>query len=133
MAVMAAEACLQFHREGKLFSLEHPGNSLARRLTSWVAVALEAEPGVFATRYHACMFSPCQRRKVQILIHNCASLQGLGRVCAEARSCSRTGKPHESWHPKGVPWEGGFVRDGRREGIPSGNSVAATRRPSSRW
>ena len=45
MARMAAENCLEFHRSGKRFSLEHPGNSLARHLSSWKA--LEAEPGVF--------------------------------------------------------------------------------------
>ena len=80
MARMAAERSLQFHRSGKRFSLEHPGNSLARHLDCWKE--LEAEPGVFSTRYHACMFAPCKRRKVQVLIHNVPELdEAMGRAC----------------------------------------------------
>eukprot|EP00435_Cladocopium_sp_Y103_P058671 s40_g20.t1 len=46
MADLSAEQCLQAHRTGKFFSLEHPRNSIARRLNSWEE--LEREPGVFS-------------------------------------------------------------------------------------
>ena len=57
MANLAADRCLEAHRNGRYFSLENPMNSLARHLTTWRR--LEREAGVLTTFYHACMFSPC--------------------------------------------------------------------------
>ena len=55
IADLSAEQCLQAHRAGKSFSLEHPRNSIARRLRTWEA--LESEPGVFSppNTVHACL------------------------------------------------------------------------------
>ena len=80
------------------FTLEHPEGSIARHLKSWKA--LENFPGVKASRYHACMFNPCRRRKRQILIHNVEHLEEfISRVCESERVCSRTGTCHLSWKP----------------------------------
>ena len=99
MADMAARDCLRRHRNGKRFGLEHPEGSIARQLPSWRE--LQEEPGVFCTKYHACMFSPCKRRKRQVLIHNVPELdEGLGLVCHNERCCERTGLAHLSWKPK---------------------------------
>ena len=47
------------------------------------------------------MFSPCKRRKRQILIHNVPELEAeLERVCHSERRCERTGCSHLSWKPK---------------------------------
>ena len=98
IAEMAARECLKSHRAGKWFGLEHPEGSLARFLRSWKQ--LEAEPGVMVTRFHACMFHPCKRRKRQILIHNVEALdQALNRICLGNRKCSRTGSSHLTWNP----------------------------------
>ena len=56
MADMAALNCAKAHSEGKGFGLEHPLNSLARKLPSWKR--LESLPGVQTTEYHTCMFNP---------------------------------------------------------------------------
>lgn len=99
MADMAARDCLRRHRNGKRFGLEHPEGSIARQLPSWRE--LQEEPGVFCAKYHACMFSPCKRRKRQVLIHNVPELdEGLGLVCHNERCCERTGLAHLSWKPK---------------------------------
>ena len=99
MAVMSAEKCIEAHDGGKKFSLEHPGNSLARYLPSWAE--LESREGFFSTEYHTCMFEPCERKKFQRLIHNHLPLdQHIGRRCEGKNICSRTGKPHKDWRPK---------------------------------
>ena len=96
---MAARDCLSRHRQGRVFGLEHPEGSIARSLPSWKE--LQSETGVFCTKYHACMFSPCKRRKRQVLIHNVPELEDeLGLVCHNERCCDRTGSPHLSWKPK---------------------------------
>ena len=101
MADLSAEQCLRAHRTGKSFSLEHPRNSIARRLKAWEA--LESEPGVFSTEYHACMFEGGRRRKAQILIHNIQELEGaVGLTCQSSRMCSRTHQPHPPWKPRVV-------------------------------
>ena len=98
MADMAAEDCIESHRAGRYFSLEHPKNSIARRLDSWQE--LEGLQGVFSTEYHACMFKDCRRRKSQVLIHNIPGLVSyIGRLCSNSKICSRTGVSHLSWKP----------------------------------
>ena len=99
MADMAARDCLDRHARGKEFGLEHPEGSIARQLPSWKE--LQEKPGVFCTKYHACMFSPCKRRKRQVLIHNVPELDAeLSLVCHNERRCERTGLAHLSWKPK---------------------------------
>ena len=44
MANLSADKCVEFHVQGKLFSLEHTGRSLALHLPSWKR--LMAMPGV---------------------------------------------------------------------------------------
>ena len=61
MADLAALNCAKALSAGKGFGLEHPLNSLARRLPSWKE--LENLPGVFCTEDHACMFHSSRRRK----------------------------------------------------------------------
>ena len=97
MADSAAVTCLKRHKEGKFFSLEHPGRSIALDLESWRALA--NEQGVFVTPYHTCMFDGSSRRKSQVLIHNLACLKGMGRVCSNSKICDRSGKPHHKWRP----------------------------------
>ena len=81
MAVMAADSSLRAHRNGRYFGLEHPKNSIARRLPGWET--LEQEVGVFVSEYHACMFEGSRRRKAQILIHNIPIyLEILSHYCA---------------------------------------------------
>ena len=97
MADGAAMTCLQRHKGGGSFSLEHPGRSIALDLDSWKD--LKNQEGVFSTPYHTCMFEGSSRRKSQILIHNVPSLEGMGRVCSNPRMCDRAGKPHHKWRP----------------------------------
>ena len=97
MAVMAAERCLVRHRAGRLFSLEHPGRSIALELPEWAK--LREEPGVFCSFYHTCMFEGSRRRKFQVLIHNLPELRGIEKLCESAGRCDRTGAPHEKWRP----------------------------------
>ena len=87
MAEMAANDCLSRISEGKLFSLEHPKNSIARELPSWKA--FKSHESVFVTEYHACMYKGCERRKSQVLIHNVKQLRRLARICARESLCSR--------------------------------------------
>ena len=98
MADLSAQTCWDFAQEGKTFTLEHPDGSIARQLKSWQK--LEKAPGVKVTRYHACMFNPCKRRKRQVLIHNVPGLEEfIARVCMNERCCTRTGACHLSWKP----------------------------------
>ena len=111
MAEMAANDCIQAHLSHRYFSLEHPRNSIARRLESWER--LEGLEGVYKTEYHACMFEGCSRRKAQILIHNISTLDGeIGLTCTSDKKCSRTGKPHLPWKP--------LVKDGKVVAFPTG-------------
>ena len=99
MANLSAEKCIEAHEKGKKFSLEHPGNSLARFLPSWSK--LENSEGVLSTEYHTCMFSPCERKKFQRLIHNHPPLAlVIGQKCDGKDVCTRTGRRHKDWRPK---------------------------------
>ena len=97
MAEDSATRCLTALEQGRKFSLEHPGRSLALELPSWKD--LVRARGVFVTRYHTCMFEGSRRRKAQVLIHNVPELELMGRVCNEYSRCARTGLPHEKWRP----------------------------------
>ena len=111
MADMAAEDCIASHLAGRYFSLEHPKNSIARRLDSWKE--LESLQGFFSTEYHACMFESCRRRKSQVLIHNIPGMvQYIGHLCSSSKICSRTGVSHLSWKPS--------VKNGRVTSFPTG-------------
>ena len=111
MADMAAKDCISSHRAGRYFSLEHPKNSIARRLDS--CVELEGLPGVFTTEYHACMFEGCRRRKSQVLIHNIPGMvEYVSRRCNCSKTCTRTGVSHLSWKP--------LVVNGRVTSFPTG-------------
>ena len=102
MAKMSGRKALQLHKSGRLFSLEHPGNSIANELEEWKE--LKSTPGVFQVFHHHCMFWPCKKRKYQVLYTNVKSLQaGLGRLCQSPKVCSRTGQPHDSFQSKVVP------------------------------
>ena len=90
---IAANECLKAHQSGRFFSLEHPKNSIARRLDSWQR--LEREPGVMRSEYHACMFEGGRRRKAQVLLHNVKPLK-------VRRKCTRTGQSHLPWRPRVV-------------------------------
>ena len=109
-ANLAAEICIVRHGQGKLFTLEHPANSLAMYLRSWKTLcSLE---GVIKTSGHACMFPPCKRRKLQVLIHNVPQI-GLAvqRECTDPTACSRTGSEHDSFNP--------LVKNGRVVSYPT--------------
>ena len=113
MADMAAQNCAKSRRmrKEKGFGLEHPLNSLARKLPSWRK--LEQLPGVYLTEYHTCMFHPSKRKKSQVLIHNRPILSKfLGVKCRCERICTRTKKKHANWRPK--------VRGGRVVSFPTG-------------
>ena len=98
LANLAANNCLIFHKTGRKFSLEHTGRSLALHLPSWKKLC--SEPGIITTFYHACMFEPCQRQKLQVLIHNMPSMvKFIQKTCGSKEICSRTNKRHKSFHP----------------------------------
>lgn len=119
MAVMAAQRCIQSHREGKWFSLEHPKNSIARQMDSWKA--LGSLEGVTATPYHSCMFHPSERRKSQVLIHNIPGLSyHMRRICENERTCSRTERPRKNWKPKVVGGRVVSFATGEEREYPSG-------------
>ncbi len=101
MAKSAARRCINFLKAGLPFTLEHPGNSIARELKEWQE--LVALDGVFIIEHHHCMFSPCLKRKFQIVITNIPSLadplssNSLNRTCSDRKVCSRTNCPHEAF------------------------------------
>ena len=97
MANLAAKSCLKRHREGKWFSLEHPGRSLALHLRSWKE--LQDEPGVLSLEYTTCMFEGSRRRKRQVLICNHEAFLPMSQVCNGKRLCDRTQLPHLKWRP----------------------------------
>ena len=97
MADLAANKCLRRHREGKWFSLEHPGRSLARHLESWKK--LQQEPGVLSLEYTTCMFEGSRRRKRQVLICNNEAFLPMSKVCNGNRMCERTHTAHLKWKP----------------------------------
>lgn len=97
MAEDAAESCIQRHVQGKAFSLEHPGRSIALELPAWKR--LRSMEGVFSSFYHTCMFPGSSRRKHQVLIHNREYLKELGLECPDSRVCQRTGSQRQKWRP----------------------------------
>lgn len=97
MADMAASLALEAHGRGRLFSLEHPGRSIALFLPSWQA--LLSQEGVQRVDYTTCMFEGSRRRKVQVLICNHPAFLAMGRVCAGGSRCGRTGERHLRWRP----------------------------------
>ena len=114
MAVHSAESCIRAHQEGKVFSLEHTGRSIALDLESWKV--LRNTQGVFTTFYHAFMFEPGSRRKYQVLIHNSESLLPLGRLCKEIEGrCCRTGKPHDSFKARVIGGKTEYATGQERE------------------
>ena len=97
MANLAADRCLDTHKRGKHFTLEHPARSLARHLPSWKR--LLGTSGVKEFLYHTCMFEGSRRKKQQILICNSEKFSSMGLVCNGTRLCDRTGMPHLRWRP----------------------------------
>ena len=99
MLDMAARDCLSAHRSGRKFSLEHPGNSVAKDLPSWVELC--NEPGVLIVREHHCMYPPCSSRKYQMLITDMQAVADrLGRMCRSIDNvCDRTGIQHADTSP----------------------------------
>ena len=97
MADLSAEQCEEAADRGKVFTLEHPGNSLARHLPSWKRLA--NRPDVHEVFYHTCMFEGSRRRKYQVLITNGKKFKDrMGRLCS-GPVCARTGTPHLRWRP----------------------------------
>ena len=97
MAQDSAVRALARHREGKLFSLEHPLRSIAMDLPEWKA--LKDSAGVYVSEYHTCMFEGSRRKKSQALIHNVPELRQLEKTCGGNAACDRTGGYHERWRP----------------------------------
>ena len=97
MANMSARRCLERHQQGKAFTLEHPGRSLALHLQSWQK--LKESEGVMLVEYTTCMFQGSRRRKKQLLLCNREEFRGMGKVCSGNRVCDRTGLPHLKWRP----------------------------------
>eukprot|EP00435_Cladocopium_sp_Y103_P048347 s363_g14.t1 len=97
MADMSALECARAHQEGKVFTLEHPGRSIALELPSWKA--LRETPGVREINYHTCMFEGSRRKKYQVLITNGEEFTPMGRLCTGSQICCRTGERHLKWRP----------------------------------
>ena len=97
MADLSARQCTQKHLEGKYFTLEHPGRSLAHNLESWKR--LKEQPGVRVLDYTTCMFEGSRRRKLQALVCNHEAFEPMSLVCQGKRVCDRTGLPHLKWRP----------------------------------
>ena len=98
MAVESLLDCIEDHKNGRAFSWEHPGGSMALRLAE--AVRLMGMPGVIVVEFHACMFEGGRRRKWTILITNIEELAALRLTCTGKERCSRTGLPHAPWEEK---------------------------------
>jgi hypothetical protein len=96
LADLSALKCMDKHRLGLGFLLEHPGNSIAHLLESWLN--LRQEEGVAAVKHHHCMFEGCLHRKFQLGYTNIPkAAKSLDRVCLSNRCCTRTGNPHPNW------------------------------------
>ena len=97
MADLAADECWEIAESGKAFTLEHPGNSIARSLKSWKKLTRRRD--VHVIEYHTCRFKGSQRRKFQVLITNRKEfIRWIGLKC-EGNLCQRTGEPHRRWRP----------------------------------
>lgn len=97
MADMAALECADAHRQGKGFTLEHPGRSIALELPSWKA--LREMAGVREINYHTCMFKGSRRKKYQVLITNKDEFNSMGKLCKGSQFCCRTGERDLKWRP----------------------------------
>ena len=96
MADMSALSSKRAHLEGRGFSLEHPGRSIAHELHSWKDLC--AQKGVKKIFHHHCMFEGCTHRKYQCEITNIEELAiEVDRICESDAICTRTGLPHSSW------------------------------------
>ena len=97
MADMAAKDCTDADEKGKIFTLEHPGRSIALHLESWKTLLQRRR--VRAYHYHTCMFEGSRRKKFQVLITNSEYFLAMGRECKGGKICDRTGEPHLKWRP----------------------------------
>ena len=98
MAILSAEHCREIHLQGRRFSLEHPGRSIALHLKAWVE--LMRLPGVYVIFYNTCMFSGSRRKKYQVLITNDSVFKKfIGKLCTGNHVCDRTGLKHLKWRP----------------------------------
>eukprot|EP00972_Heterocapsa_arctica_P021474 3160800-Heterocapsa_arctica.AAC.1 len=65
------------------------------------------------------MFAPCVKQKYQVLITNIEPMvNAIGMLCEGTgpdATCSRTGRPHDSWKPK--------VLDGKVVHFPSSDAT----------
>eukprot|EP00435_Cladocopium_sp_Y103_P071893 s30_g38.t1 len=97
MAELSAELCGEIDDQGKAFTLEHPGNSIALCLDSWVR--LRQRKGVHAIFYHTCRFRGSRRKKYQVLITNRKGfIKHIAKLC-DGGLCQRTGQKHLRWRP----------------------------------
>ena len=97
MADMAAKDCIDADERGKVFTLEHPGRSIALHLESWKTLLQRRR--VRAYHYHTCMFVGSRRKKFQVLITNSEYFLAMERECKGGKVCDRTGEPHLKWRP----------------------------------
>ena len=98
MANMSAEYCCDIHLQGRKFTLEHPGRSIALNLSKWKE--LRSLPGVRTVFYNTCMFQGSRRKKFQVLITNEPIFEEfIGKLCSGNHLCDRTGLKHLKWRP----------------------------------
>ena len=98
MANLSAEYCCAIHLQGRKFTLEHPGRSIALNLSKWKE--LRSLPGVRTIFYNTCMFHGSRRKKFQVLITNEPAFEKfIGKLCSGNHLCDRTGLKHLKWRP----------------------------------
>ena len=97
MADMAATSCAEADEKGKGFTLEHPGRSIALRLSSWKRLVQRRRVSTFF--YHTCMFPGSRRKRYQVLITNRKEFAKMARTCEGSYRCCRTGEKHFKWRP----------------------------------
>ena len=97
MADLSACLCEEIDEQGKAFTLEHPGNSIALFLKSWIR--LRRRSSVHTVFYHTCMFAGSKRKKYQVLITNRKCfVKRMTKLC-NGGLCQRTGRKHLRWRP----------------------------------
>jgi len=98
MANLSADYCCDIHLQGRKFTLEHPGRSIALNLSKWKK--LQNLPGVRTIFYNTCMFNGSRRKKFQVLITNEPIFEKfIGKLCSGNHICDRTGLKHLKWRP----------------------------------
>ena len=97
MANLSADMSWDIAEDGRGFTLEHPGNSIARSLKSWRR--LSARPDVHEIEYHTCRFAGSKRRKFQVLITNRPEFRNWIGLTCEGHICQRTQEAHQRWRP----------------------------------